>query len=1058
MPILDFLGRKRSCRLLLDDDAAIMERFEHFRQFLRGNRDALNAMAELEQTYYGGGPTGTPRILRQAGDIERTVRDIVRHLNALARGRYAALDERLDAIAADIHRTAARPAMTGNAPSVVPLARLRPGDDAFAGGKATKLGLMGSLLDVPVPDGFAVTSAGFERFIAENALRPLLDEELAAFDPTSPASAESACARMREAVLNAPVPASLAGAIHDAYAELERRTVPGVRVAMRSSAIGEDTAASFAGQYLTELNVTADGLLAAYRNVLASKYTPRAVSYRLRHGMDDEDTPMCVACIAMVDSVTSGVLYTVDPDAPASGLMRVASVPGLGELLVGGEATPDNWLLDRETLSVVTMQPGSNRQRLVAAPGGGTMLEALPGDDQPTRISDETLRQLAGLALRVEAHFGGPQDIEWAIAPDSALYILQARPLGMEQADENEPPMDASGLDLLLEGGKPASRGVACGRIHVMDFDTEVPEGAILVAKASSPDLAALVGRIGGIIAETGSIASHLASVAREFRVPMLVDCPGATTRLHSGQEVTLLADIGAVASGISDAMAARTRGALPRIFGSPVGTRLQAVLDHVAPLRLTDPASPEFAPEGCATLHDIIRFAHEKIMRVMFGMAESAADDTPTIRLEFNIPMRIHFIDLGEGLRYGLTTCDRLSPGDIRSVPMKAFWKGLSHPGINWSGGVGISLRNLSSVMAGGAMAGGTAPGGDSYALVASDYMNISAKFGYHFANLDAYCSDDPGQNHAVLQFSGGIGGFAGKTLRLTFLGEVLRRLGYGVTITGDQLEARLPGHPRESMLDILDQTGRLLAASRLLDVGIPNQDAVQRLCEAFFQGEYDFLGVTDRAALPGFYIPLGEWSAQRQDGETLIRQDGAAWGGAISSGVAGMMGRMVGAKYQEFLDGLEAYFYFPLAIAKNSEMADGSAGVLAMPLSGRIDAAAGLAFGVRNAGNYFVWRVNALEDNAVLFEFVNNRRFQRVSVPLTVRKDTWYQLRVDVDGSRITAWVDGAPLAEYTAAHPVEGYLGLWTKADSTSRFSGLYGSGPDGTTRNHEPTGDA
>ena len=141
--------------------------------------------------------------------------------------------------------------------------------------------------------------------------------------------------------------------------------------------------------------------------------------------------------------------------------------------------------------------------------------------------------------------------------------------------------------------------------------------------------------------------------------------------------------------------------------------------------------------------------------------------------------------------------------------------------------------------------MAGNTTPGGDSFVLVASDYMNVSAKFGYHYANIDAYCSEDADQNHVALQFSGGIGTFAGKTLRLTFLSEVLTRLGYKTTVTGDQLEARLAGAAREQMEGILDQTGRLLAASRLLDVGIPSREAVTRLFEAFFSTKSDGLGM---------------------------------------------------------------------------------------------------------------------------------------------------------------------------------------------------------------------
>ncbi len=1055
MPLLNIFSQKQNSRLLSEADATLVERFEHFRGFLLANRNALNAIAELEQIYYGGTPTSKPQVLQCVKNIEASASDVIIKINALGKNRYSVLSERMHTIIANIE-SATVDFLPVSHPLVLPLAMLRPGDEMFAGSKACNLGVLGSALSIPVPDGFAITADAFTRFIEVNGLRPILDQELAEVNLSDIVKAEAACARIREVMLQAPVPGDLVEKILSAYEALEGRTTPGVRIAVRSSAIGEDTAASFAGQYHTELNVTRAGLLDAYRKVLASKYSLRAVTYRLRFGLDDEDTPMCVACIAMVDSASSGVAYTVDPDEPASGLMRVAAVAGLAELLVSGEATPDTFLLDRTSLDMRSWQRGNGRHQLISLSGGGTTLRELPENpSQAPVLTSEALRRIGELASRIEQHFRGPQDIEWAQDSAGKLYILQARPLGISAAaPENSTPVDLSGCPVLLENGKTASRGFASGPAHLLRPGMEVPEGVILVTTNSSPDLAVLVGRVRGIVAETGSIASHLASVAREFSVPMLVDCPGATSSLPEGTMVTLAADLGMVVAGEPPNLPAKTQGKRTLFFESPVSRRLRAVLDHISPLNLTDPESSDFLPESCRTLHDIIRFAHEKVMRIMFGMAESATDNTPTIKLDFNIPMSIYFIDLGEGLRSGLTTTDKLAPGDIRSIPMKAFWKGLSHPGINWSGAVGLSLRNFSSVMAGGAMAGNTLPGGDSFVLVANDYMNISAKFGYHYANIDAYCSEDADQNHVALQFSGGIGTFAGKMLRLTFLSEVLTRLGYKTTVTGDQLEARLAGAAREQMEDILDHTGRLLAASRLLDVGIPNQEAVTHLFNAFFNEDYDFLKVADKTALPGFYVPLGQWQAESTSAGAVITQNGKAWGDALSTGVADLMGHMIGPKYQTFLDGIEAYFYFPLVIAKSSEMGDGMFSVDVKSVSGRIDAAAGLAFGLRNAGNYFVWRINALENNAVLFEFINNRRLQRAETTLPLRKDRWYTLQVQVDGTSILAFVDGRELVRFEAATAVEGHLGLWTKADSTSMFKNLSAHITDREPQRFEP----
>ena len=426
--------------------------------------------------------------------------------------------------------------------------------------------------------------------------------------------------------------------------------------------------------------------------------------------------------------------------------------------------------------------------------------------------------------------------------------------------------------------------------------------------------------------------------------------------------------------------------------------------------------------------------------MRVMFNMAGTADEDTPTIRLEFNIPLRIHFIDLGDGLRFGLTDCQTLRPEDIRSVPMRAFWRGLAHPGITWSGGVALSLGNISSVVMGGMMASASSVGGDSYALVAHDYMNLSAKFGYHFANIDAMCTDEAEQNHVIVQFSGGVGSFTGKSLRLNFLGIVMTRLGYQVSIIGDQLEARASGLNGEQIAHILDQTGRLLAASRLLDVGISGQNMVERLTESFFAENYDFLGVTNQEALPGFYVPLGEWTSSEEDGHPVIVQDGSGWAGKLGVATTRFISRLARKNYQDFLDGFEAYFHFPMVIAKQSGMGDGSASVFVKPVSGAIDAAAGLAFGVQNVGNYYVWRINALEQNAILFQFRNNERFKLAEVTCSVELGRWEELRVEVRGSSITATVGNKARVGFSAPGPVEGHLGLWTKADSNSLFKDM------------------
>ncbi len=190
------------------------------------------------------------------------------------------------------------------------------------------------------------------------------------------------------------------------YAALEAKTRKNVRIAMRSSAVGEDTEASFAGQYITELNVTRENILHAYKSVVASKYSPRAILYRLRYGLDDRETPMCVAGIVMIDSKSSGVLYTVDPSRPESSVLKISAIWGLGEHLVSGEASPDVFFVDRSTGRILERDIRRKEMQLVNLDTGGVFLKKMPEADQALpSIDDSTVDALVRSGLALEAVF-----------------------------------------------------------------------------------------------------------------------------------------------------------------------------------------------------------------------------------------------------------------------------------------------------------------------------------------------------------------------------------------------------------------------------------------------------------------------------------------------------------------------------------------------------------------------------------------------------------------------------------------------------------------------------
>jgi pyruvate,water dikinase len=263
---------------------------------------------------------------------------------------------------------------------------------------------------------------------------------------------------------------------------------------------------------------------------------------------------------------------------------------------------------------------------------------------------------------------------------------------------------------------------------------------------------------------------------------------------------------------------------------------------------------------------------------------------------------------------------------------------------------------------------------------------------------------------------------------------------LNFKINVTGDLLEASLTGLDRRSMENTLDQVGRLLACSRLLDMAIGNEAEMTRMIEAFFAGDYDFLNQAQEIRIPGFYTHTGNWKRVKEEGRFFLLQDGSEYGSSLTAGMANFMGKMMGARYQELLDNIEAYYYFPLAIAKDSEVGDAVLKVRVKPVAGSVDQAGGLAFGIRNINNYFVLRINALEDNVMLFEYVNNKRLTRATVPQEIKKDQWYRISVKTEGNTLKGYLDDELLLEYTAERPLTGYVGLWTKADSVTFFNEL------------------
>jgi pyruvate, water dikinase len=328
-----------------------------------------------------------------------------------------------------------------------PLTELRSGDEPLVGGKSASLGEL-LAAEIPVPPGFAVSTAAFEVFIEDAGLRGRLEDALAHLPPGDVDAIGTASHQISEAMRFAPVPDAIREQIAAGYAELDGEDPP---VAVRSSAIGEDSQdATFAGQQETYLWVQgAEHVCDAVRDCWVSLYSPTAISYRARLGRTE--AAMGVTVQQMVDAEISGVMFTCNPVSGDPSMVAINASWGLGLAVVGGEVTPDDYLVSKVTREVVKEHIHHKHVQYIPDAGGrGAVRASVPDDRAEKRCLDaEALAALVDVGRRIERHFGSPQDVEWAIDHGGAIYVVQSRPVTTLPKRETK-PAPASALSLVM--------------------------------------------------------------------------------------------------------------------------------------------------------------------------------------------------------------------------------------------------------------------------------------------------------------------------------------------------------------------------------------------------------------------------------------------------------------------------------------------------------------------------------------------------------------------------------------------------------------------------------
>ncbi len=448
--------------------------------------------------------------------------------------------------------------MTSDSPHIAWFAEVGRDDVSLVGGKGANLGEL-TQAKIPVPPGFVVTTHAYREFIEDSGLDRTLRRILDGLDVDDERELTARAAAVQHAIKQAEMPAVIQQAITAAYTRLGEGPV-----AVRSSATAEDLAeASFAGQQATFLNIEGGvNVVEAVQRCWASLFEPRAIFYREQAGWGHLDVDLAVPVQRMVQSESSGVMFTIDPITNDANQIVIEAAFGLGEAVVGGLVSPDHFEVDKAAEQIVTRQIFRQDRKLVRSPdglidpeyGANSWRALSDAEGSAPKLSDGQVVALSTIGKRIESHYGWPQDIEWGWA-DNQFYLLQTRPIttvaptARRNGDNPAPTPEAAPI---LDGS-PASPGIASGRIRVILDAREtstVGEGDVLVAEMTTPDFVPAMKRAAAIITERGGRTCHAAIISRELGVPCVVGAAGAA-QLGEGREVTVDGTKGLIYDGV---------------------------------------------------------------------------------------------------------------------------------------------------------------------------------------------------------------------------------------------------------------------------------------------------------------------------------------------------------------------------------------------------------------------------------------------------------------------------------------------------------------------------
>jgi pyruvate,water dikinase len=777
--------------------------FSKFRRIQKLNTRTLEKISEMERAL--GGEYIFDRAFLESSVLElgKSVYQVVYSLNAMAENRYASLFDRFQSIRGSLEDILAG-GLGPYAHSLTLSYSLLSWDlEPLAGTFNVCIAEAKNSLGLPAPDGFAVTTEGC-RLLLESG---------------SDASGRGFISSLERSVLR------------ETEAIFERRKGP-VTFTVVACPAGNGREKGPEPKAINE--VQAGDILPAMAEALHE--------YLRRSDLPPDSPPASVALAVheSVQAAATGSVSAVPASGHPAGLFRIHAVP------VDSPDCAETYLISRKypyglvQSEICPKEPGANIY-LGVTPLSRTEGPFFRGS---ALLGPGFLRAIAECAATVERVLGRPFELRWArgmadrpIITGAGYHSNFGNPADGEEVYEE--PVNAP---VLLRSGETVQAGIAAGRtVHIPDDpDVEaVPYGAIGIARTANPNLSTILPRVSALVTELGTSIGHLAAIARELRVPAIFGAKGVLDRIPEGIEATVDAGERTIYEGIVESLLSRPDHGSELNPDDPEYVVLHRLLRWIMPLNLIDPESNSFSAENCRTFHDLIHFSHEKSVEELLNIQNRGKSLTglSARRLNLKVPVELFLLDLGGGLAASAGSI--IAPDEIASVPFRAFVRGLAKRQMWDRNPVPLKAKDIFSGMdrTFSAASGTGVYAGRNHAIVATNYMNVGLRLGYHFSVVDCYLGENVNQNYIYFRFVGGLAGENQRRRRAGLIASVLESLRFKAIIQGDLVTGKLKIAEADEISAALTYLGELTAFTRQLDLVMESDETVAGLLSEFHE-----------------------------------------------------------------------------------------------------------------------------------------------------------------------------------------------------------------------------